>query len=480
MRKTSLFLLSAVSALSAATLLAENAVLLEGFEDNIDSAAQGTWGGVRIPDDVALTQYTKAGADDINVTQGTKSLQVDLTGSEGWVHDFMVTLSEEASAKVREAANSTDVARYILRYDLVFPGGTSWMNNQAFLGNVNNQLNSPNAANGGKTTMSWALDLVEGLPEEGPIILRFADNFDATEDPFAGPLTLYVDNIRLVDTYAPGATPVITLLQGFEDAANPTGGAADFTAWGGTPRTTYEQYTKEGADDIKVTEGTKSLKVDVADGGWKADFTVPFPNTKLAEVLKLDLPEEERPTAAELERYTLRFDLIFQDRDENGKPAWASMSQFAYNGSSYPYSENRRDAAEGRVQTVSITLDQVPNWVADPEGAPALVLVHQGDFDAPWSMYYDNFRLIDTGATGGSTPGPEVKISSVQYNASTSAVTLRWSSAAGKTYAIDYTQNLGSWPTVLAPSIQSAGDSTTYTGTVPTGARGFLRVRPTN
>ncbi|MCZ7634617.1 MAG: hypothetical protein M5U12_00200 [Verrucomicrobia bacterium] len=200
------------------------------------------------------------------MTHGNKSLQVELYYFEGWVHDFMITLSEEASDKVREAARSADVARYILRYDIIFPGGTSWMNNQAFFGNINDQLDTPSAGSGGKATMSWAVDLVEGLPEEGPITLRFADNFDAIEDPFYGPLTLYVDNLRLVDTYAPGATPVTTVLQSFEDANDPTGGAADFTAWGGTPRTTYSQYTSAGEGDIRVTHGTKSLQVDYTGG----------------------------------------------------------------------------------------------------------------------------------------------------------------------------------------------------------------------
>lgn len=406
------FLLAA----TASVWSAENAVILESFEENIDSVAHGDWGGARLPDGVVFQHYEKFGDDDINVTHGTKSLQVDLSLEEGWVHDFKVTLSEEASAKVLEAAKSTNVARYILRYDIIFPGGTAWMNNQAFFGNINDQLNTPSGANGGKATMSWALDLVQGLPEEGPLTLRFADNFDATEDPFVGPLTLYVDNIRLVDTYAPGATPVVTVLQSFEDTANPTGGAADFMAWGGTPRTTYSQYTKTEEEDIKVTHGTKSLKVDYASGGdWKADFFLPFANTKLAEVLKLHLPPEERPAPAELERYTLRYDIIYPDRNENNEPSWEVTQQFAYNGSWLPFGQARRDGATGLAQTVSITLDQIPNWDSEVEGAPAIVFVAQGDFDATgeFTLYYDNFRLIDTGGASAAKP----TISSITRNA---------------------------------------------------------------
>src|SRR5688500_19902648 len=97
--RTTLILFSMLGMLSAGALFAENAVILESFEENIDSATQGDWGGVRIPDGVAFSQYTKVGDDDINVTHGTKSLQVDLTVSEGWVHDFKITLSQEASDK---------------------------------------------------------------------------------------------------------------------------------------------------------------------------------------------------------------------------------------------------------------------------------------------------------------------------------------------------------------------------------------------
>src|SRR4029450_6892624 len=112
-------------------------------------------------------------------------------------------------------------------------------------------------------------------------------------DPFVGPLTLFVDNIRLVDTYALGAKPVTYLLQSFEGTHNPPGGAANFTAWGGTTRTTYKQYSKGGADDIRVSEGTHALQVDYSGAGtWHADFTIPFKGTKLAEVLKLDRSEE--------------------------------------------------------------------------------------------------------------------------------------------------------------------------------------------
>jgi hypothetical protein len=229
--KTTCFLtLAALGLFQVTSTAAENAIILESFEDSIDSASLMNWGGrpALDPPGVTFEHYTRWGEDDPHVTHGQKSLKVTLSGSEWWSADFRITLSEEASQKVREAAKSTDLARYVLRWDIIFPpsGTTAWMNSQLLgFGGIWDQLDS----NNGKRTMSVALDLLlNPLPEEGPLTLEFAQNFDATEDPFTS-LDLYVDNIRLVDTYAPGAQPKVYLLQSFEDPNDPTGGAANFT-----------------------------------------------------------------------------------------------------------------------------------------------------------------------------------------------------------------------------------------------------------
>jgi len=466
----SVLALSVACGLTLTGIAAENAVILEDFENSIDSASLGDWGSGsgRIPDNVVLTQYTSTGPEDINVTHGNKSLEVALSGFEEWTLDFKILLSEEASLKVQEAMKATnDVARYILRYDIVFPGGNSWMNNQAFLGNVNDQLNTPSGANGGKATMSWALDLAAGVPEEGQITLRFADNFDATdEDPFVGPKKVYIDNIRLVDTYAPGAQPVTYVLQSFEDAANPTGGAADFTAWGGTPRTTYSRYTKDATmdpPDNKVSDGNHSLKVDYTGAAdWKADFMLPFANTKLAEVLRLDLPAEERPTADQLARYTLRYDIIYPDQNDSGQPSWQVTQPFALDGSWPPYAQARRDGALGSIQTFSITLDQMTSWNDTAEGAPLLVFIEQGDWSDAATLYYDNFRLIDTGAV----PTTQPVIQNISVNAQkkivitwTGAGTLQWSPTLPATQ----------WTAVTGAASGTPIDP-------PTGGQAFYRV----
>jgi hypothetical protein len=473
MKKT---LIAALGILSAGSLLAENAVILESFETNIDSATLMNWGGrpAADPVGVTLTQYTKTGDDDLNVTQGTNSLMIELSGSEWWSADFRITLSDEASAKVREAVQSTNVARYVLRYDLIFPPTSeySWMNSQIFFGSLSDQLESP----GGKATMSFSLDLITGLPEEGPISIIFAQNFDATEDPFTK-LTIYLDTIRLVDTYAPGAVPVVYVLQSFEDSQNPTGGAADFTGWGGTVRTTYKQYTTTGPEDIRVTEGTNALQVDYANAGtWHADFTIPFNDTKLAEVLRLDLPAEERPTPDQLARYTLRFDVTYPDRAEDWSAGWMNTS-YQTLAQGLPWSQSRPDNATGQRVTYSITLDQISRWADWVDPKPVLMFIANGAWgDSGTSVYYDNFRLIDT----GNVPVPTAfKITAFQFDAKTSTVTITWESNPQKTYDIEYTENLASWPTKQATGIQGAtgATTTTYTGKLPTATLGFLRVR---
>src|SRR5262249_36745822 len=170
-----------------------------------------------------------------------------------------------------------------------------------------------------------------------------------------------------------------------------------------------------------------SLKVDYADpGNWKADFTLPFAGTKLAEVLKLDQPEDQRPTLDQLARYTLRYDVIYPDRNDNAEPQWEVTQPFAFNGSTLPIGQARRDAPAGRVQTISFTLDQMPSWDANAEGAPVMVFIAQGDFDATgnFTLYYDNFRLIDTGGAAVARP----HIDSIKVNAQ-GKVVITWTGA---------------------------------------------------
>lgn len=473
MKKQNTILIVALGLFPAA-LHAETTTLLESFEDSIDSASLMNWGGrpALDPPGVTLEQYTKTGDDDVFVTQGQKSLKVTLSGSEWWSADFKITLSEEAAAKVREAARSTDLARYVLRWDVVFPpsGTTSWMNSQLQgFGGVYDQLDS----NNGLRTMSVALDLLNPLPEEGPLELILAQNFDAIEDPFSS-LDLYVDNIRLVDTYAPGAQPKVYVLQSFEDPNDPTGGAANFTGWGGGQRTTYEQYTASGPDDIRVTDGTHALQVNYSGAGtWGSDFTLPFAGTKLAEVLKLDLPAEERPPKAELVRYTLRWDVTYPERADDWTADWQNTS-YHTQADGLPWSQA---GAFNTRKTYSITLDQV-TWADWTDPKPSLMFIANGAWGPTGhTLWFDNFRLIDTGDVG-QTPPPN--ITNFDYDAKTGQLTLTWQSVAGKNYAIDSTEQLGSWPTVVQSGIVGQAGTTTFTATVQNKPQSFFRVRATD
>lgn len=474
MKRHNLIRIALLGLLPAAVLHGETTTVLESFEDSIDSASLMNWGGrpALDPPGVTLEQYTKAGDDDLFVTHGQKSLKVTLSGSEWWSADFKITLSEEAAAKVREAAQSTDLARYVLRWDVVFPpsGTTAWMNSQLQgFGGVYDQLDS----NNGLRTMSVALDLLNPLPEEGPLELIFAQNFDATEDPFSS-LDLYVDNVRLVDTYAPGAQPKVYVLQSFEDPNDPTGGAANFTGWGGGQRTTYEQYTSTGPDDLRVTDGTHALQVNYSGAGtWGSDFTLPFADTKLAEVLKLDLPAEERPARAELVRYTLRWDVTYPERADDWTADWQNTS-YHTQADGLPWSQA---GAFNTRKTYSITLDQV-TWADWTDPKPSLMFIANGAWGpSGHTLWFDNFRLIDTGDVG-QTPPPN--ITNFDYDGRTGQLTITWQSVAGQNYAIDSTEQLGSWPTVVQSGIVGQAGTTTFTATVQNKPQSFFRVRTAN
>jgi hypothetical protein len=369
---------------------AENATLLEGFENGIDSVT-ATSGRT------TLALKTSSAPDDPGVTQGKKSLQITVADTEGWAHDFDLTFSDANSDLLRKASQDTNaLGRYVLRFDFVFPGADviSWMDVQVDAWGLGDQVESNNATN----TMSIALDLVT-LPTDGQITMPFNLNFAATTPPFTT-LVGYLDNIRLVDTYAPGAKPVTYILQSFEDPKDPTGGATNFTGWGGTVRTTYSQYTATGPDDLRVSDGKHSLKVDYANAGtWNADFTISLAGTKLADILKLDLPADQRPTPDQLARYTLRFETTYPAQGDN-TGSWINTG-YDTQQLGFPWSQNGGFGAadsSGYQRTYSVTLDQTA-WSDSTDPKPSLMFICNGDWTDPGiSLYFDNFRLIDTGA----------------------------------------------------------------------------------
>jgi hypothetical protein len=463
----------ALTLLSAVALSAQEVTVLESFEDNIDAASLMDWGGRTAldPVGVVLAHHTKTGEEDLFVSHGEKSLKVTLSGAEFWSADFQVTLSEEASTLVREAAATGDVAQYVLRWDYVFPpeGTTAWMNSaiQGFGGNYD-QLES----NSSRRTMSIALDLLpDPLPEEGPLVLMFAQNFDATADPFTS-LDVYMDNIRLVNTYAPGATPKSYILQSFEDPNDPIGGVVNFTGWGGGTRTTYEQYTATGEDDIRVSHGEHSLQVNYAGTGtWGSDFLVPFSDSMLAEILKLDMPVEERPTAAELARYTLRWDVIYPDQAAAGdwSATWVNTTYHTQQDG-FPWAQNGGSNVR---RTYSITLDQVAwaDWGDYP--VPSMFMIANGAWGPSGTVFwYDNFHLIDTGEVGGTVPPPEI----TGHDYADGQMTITWGSVAGGTYAVERKSELSGGWTPIAENLTATATTASYTDASAPAGQAFYRV----
>ncbi len=387
------YIIFAFSTMLAACLHAENAQVLESFESGITSASLlTTYGGrpMRTPPGVTLSGYSKTGSDDNNVTDGDKCVKVVLSGAGGYSADFQIQLSPEASDKVRQAAASTNVARYILRYDVIFPPMKEfdYFNSGLQIGSSRYVLVSV----GGKRSMSVPLDLIKGLPENGPITLEIFDDF-AHFGAFTN-VILYYDNIRLVDTYAPGAKPVTQVVQSFEDPKDPKGGVTNFTQRGKTKyvvRTTFAPYTVTGSDDPRVSDGKHALEVTDNDPvSWQPDFTIPFKGTALAKLLQLD--SGQRPTREQLSHYTLRWDVTYPDLAQT---EWIN-STYSTTRTFLPIVEvdNRM---KGQRQTYSITLDQI-EWDDPGDGNPVLSCILQGPQKTkPVKFYYDNFRLIDTG-----------------------------------------------------------------------------------
>ena len=109
---------------------AQTVTVLESFEDGLD-AVTVVGGGNRGEEDIDLSLHTKAGDDDLAVTDGEKALQITIKNNLAWNADADITLSEEASDLVKQAWASKEEARYLLRFDVTFPeGGYNWGNFQ--------------------------------------------------------------------------------------------------------------------------------------------------------------------------------------------------------------------------------------------------------------------------------------------------------------------------------------------------------------
>lgn len=427
---------SLVIALFTLTMLssrAQTVTILESFEEGIDNVTV-VGGGARTADDIEIEQHTKAGADDVSVTDGEKALKLILSNNLAWNADADVVLSEEASNLVKQAWTSKEEARYLIRYDVTFPGeGINWGN---FILHVNG-WDYAQLEHGGTQhrSMSIPLDLVTSdLVADDLITFRIVDQYGVADG--VSELEVIVDNFRLVDTYAPGAVPEVTLLNGFEtqedvDKLVPV-----------SDRYEASLHVKEGPDDLAVTQGEGSLEHTFnAGGGWTRDFVIPFKGTIMEAIARV--PQEDRW------RYTLRMDVIFEETGgANWDEGWQNFIPRQSGGGAQHYALHR-GGGDQHARTYSATLDQFviePGDPANPDDLnPGISITNQGAWnDAGMTMHLDNIRVIDTGKA-------PLKIRDLALNES-GAVEVSWVSSDSQAYGLQTSADLQEWTELVKGS----------------------------
>jgi hypothetical protein len=528
-------ILCSVIALGTLSVLSAHAgptIVLEGFENGLKTNSQGhtnieqfTKYGTRtngtggnLPT-AAVSIYTSAGPGDPRVTEGTHSAKIVFPGS-GFGNDFAMGLSDAACSLIEKAAISNQPARYIVRYDVILENINliTYFNEHFFIANAWDYVRSGGGLRTNYNGEQFEIDsysvAVElpgvGMPTNAlsgtnagdfassgtpGITGFFSDQFGAVTDPLTN-FTIYIDNVRLVDTYeSPTTTPVVYPMQSFETSSPPLGGATNLQPADATLAlyTTNGQYNMAASggvagvsalgpfvfvympsqatqeNDFAVTDGTNCLEVTNDVTAYNYDiFSIPLAETRLQQILNLNL------TPAQLAHYTIRWDVTtpyVPVVTGGGDGDYFQLDYNATTGSILPMSTGRRqsDGQWGlQRETYSATLDQIAYWGVSPALAVSTSIAPNWADDP---FYFDNFRLIDT------APGYTV-ITAESYNAGTQQFTLTWLSEPSETYTVEYATTLPSgFATVLATGVPSGGDFTTKTVTVPGGAAGYLRVR---
>lgn len=457
---------------------------------------------------VSNAQYTASGPNDPYVTEGTHSMAITFF-EQGFGNDFQLVLSDTNSLLVEQAAASGQIGRYILRYDVIFanPAQYVFFNQTAFIGADWDYVQISGAISNGLAVWSCALELPAlGLPATNSgtnVQIIFADYFTTTQSPFTN-CTIYLDNVRLVDTYAsPSTVPVIYPLQSFESGLAATNLFPTVTMYYGNPvtgRAVLSRYATNGLydpttngvpdvytinsapypsgvpspydTDFAVTDGTHALQVsNGAPIGYQADFAISFAGTKLAQVLSSNLP------LSQLAHYTLRWDTTMPAVPSFFDGTYVNMT-YSSGAAALPMAQGRREnySKTGLQRlTYSVTLDQIAAWGGSPLGGdPAIIFLFDGgNAGTPFIYFYDNFELIDTAPVAARPV-----ITAFHYNPSNRLFTLTWTSAPGATYSVQSSSALApsSFITFLT-GIPSGGSLTTTNVTVPSGSTGFLRIR---
>ena len=430
--------------------IGQTITVLDSFEDNVD-AIEVIGGNGRSAEDITPSQYTKADAEDVRVTHGEKCLKLALGGSPAWNPDALYTFSEANSDLIKEAWASRAEARYLLRWDVIFPEGLNWGNN---IVQMNGNWRYGQCEYGGQhsRTMTIPLDLIgQDLVSEDRITLRMIHNFGVTD--FEG-LEIYIDHIRLVDTYADGAVPVTTVLKGFEteDEMNEIIPVTD--------RYELALHEKSGPGDVAVTEGEKSLAIKFEGAGqWKRDFTIPLEGTAIDSIVRLP--------AGSRKRYTLRLDVIYGEVDDSWTGNWQNFNiRPAAGGTSVGNYSMSRLQNETHVRTYSITMDHLELGA----NQPGISLVNQAAWGAPGATFHvDNLRIIDT----GNSP---LKIRDFEITPE-GEFAVSWKSSDAQAYALESSTDLLEWDSLVTGIVGLPGE-TSYQGDLAAliGAQ-FYRIR---
>ncbi|MBT5063161.1 MAG: hypothetical protein HN758_07505 [Verrucomicrobia bacterium] len=431
-------------------------ILLESFEDvtdeNVGDVAQ-LWTGER--SEYGIGDLT-INPDLVSVTEGDKALEVSFNKLSGWGQDFQISLSTEASSIFEDAWNDPSPHRWWLLYDITVGSGEgNWANNIIWVGpdasygdqvEVQGNWDEPITAFLEFDSMKNGSDLV--TTEDGRVALGFGFNADLNAAS-----KVWVDNIRLMDTYARGYAPEETLIDGLNDQEITLITESGFSV---------TDYSSQGNDDPRVTEGDGAVWIEVAESGWTTGAVMSLSeNTVLNNILASIAPEDRV-------HYTISFDYVVIP-DPSTPVDWF---QFLPEATGLRLTHNYAGSEVKR--THSINLGSVA-WGAT---APNLNLITQGGFDGYVDVFVDNVRLFN--AKGIKTAEPEpASITSAQLNANLFELT--FSSIDGSSYSILVTDDIssGNWSEVVS-GIQATGDTTTWQDSNPVAGQKFYRIQSDN
>jgi hypothetical protein len=430
--------------------------LLESFETvdegSIEDLVLG-WNGDRTEYGVAdLAQDSTLSA----VTDGYKALEVTFDTLSGWAQDFQIQLNPEASSKLKAAWEDPSPHRWWLLYDITFgQGGGGWANNPVWIGpdashgdqvEANGTWDDPVTAFIEMDAVRNGNDLVAN--EDGRIAIGFGFNGDLSQES-----KLWVDNIRLLDTYAPGFEPVETLIDGLE------GPEFDLIVEAGYP---LFDYTKQEDEDPRVTQGKGAAWIEVEYPEWTTAAVLELSRSEvLAETLSTIAPEDRV-------HYVLSYDFITIP----GNDASVGWFQFIPQAPGLRLSPN---VSMDTQRTTSINLASVP-WEAS--NLPNINLITQGGFDDYLDIFVDHVRLFN--AKGIRTAEPEPmsppRVASAQLVENQFQVS--FSSVAGGNYSVLSSGDLTTddW-SEAATGIIASGEMSTWRDPSPLAGQQFYRVR---